>query len=164
MRAKFLGSNGLFCFISICKFGNFKNPFATITSLSELYFRNRSFIRLVQTKQLISINYGSGTRSWKPWRWVRLDLIFSARDTYINFNLNPLTKFASSSRSTELKDILPWKISQMIKKTIPISTRIVLSYAMKQASCCEFDEKSMEIETTTWSEFPIEGKPLENKY
>ena len=36
-RAKFLGSDGL-CFISICKFGSFKNPFATITSLSELYF------------------------------------------------------------------------------------------------------------------------------
>ena len=36
-KAKFLGSNGLFCFISICKFGSFKNPFATITSLFELY-------------------------------------------------------------------------------------------------------------------------------
>ena len=35
-RAKFLRSNGLFCFISICKFGSLKNPFATITSLSEL--------------------------------------------------------------------------------------------------------------------------------
>ena len=34
---KFLGSNGLFCFISISKFGSFKNPFAKITSLSELY-------------------------------------------------------------------------------------------------------------------------------
>ena len=32
------GSNGLFCFISICKFGSFKNPFVMITSLSELYF------------------------------------------------------------------------------------------------------------------------------
>ena len=27
------------CFISMCKFGSFKNPFAMITSLSELYFR-----------------------------------------------------------------------------------------------------------------------------
>ena len=36
------------CFISICKFGRFKNPFASITSLSELYFRNRRFILLVQ--------------------------------------------------------------------------------------------------------------------
>ena len=33
-RAKFLRSGGLFCFISTCKFVSFKNPFATITSLS----------------------------------------------------------------------------------------------------------------------------------
>ena len=36
-RAKFLGNNGLFCFTSICQFGGFKNLFAMITSLSELY-------------------------------------------------------------------------------------------------------------------------------
>ena len=34
---EFLGS-GLFC---LCKFGSFQNPFATTTSLSELYFRFR---------------------------------------------------------------------------------------------------------------------------
>ena len=50
-RAKFLRSNGIFCFISIWKFGSFKNSFATITSLSELYFRIRRFILLVQTKK-----------------------------------------------------------------------------------------------------------------
>ena len=121
----------LFCFISICKFGSFKNPFATITSLSELYFRIRRFFSLVQTKKVISMNYGSSTSSWKPWRWMRLDLIFSMRDIYINSNLKPLTKLTSSKRSTELKDILPWNISQMITKTIPISVRIVISYAMK---------------------------------
>ena len=33
LRAKFLGSNKLFCFISICRFGSFKYPFAKITSL-----------------------------------------------------------------------------------------------------------------------------------
>ena len=60
-RAKFLGSDGLFCFSSVCKFGSFKNPFATITSLSELYFRFRRFILLVQTKKVISMNYGSST-------------------------------------------------------------------------------------------------------
>ena len=49
-RAKFLGSHRI-CFISIWKFGSFKNPFATITSLSELYFRIR-FILLVRTKFL----------------------------------------------------------------------------------------------------------------
>ena len=119
------------CFISICKFGSFKNPFATITSLSELYFRIRRFILLVQTKKVTSMNYGSSTRSWKPYRWMRLDLIFSMRDIYINSNLNPSSKFTSSSRSTKIKDILPRNISQIIKKIIPISTRIVISYAMK---------------------------------
>ena len=38
------------CFISTCNFGSFKNPFATITSLSELYFTIRRFIILVQKK------------------------------------------------------------------------------------------------------------------
>ena len=59
--AKFLGSDGLFCFSSVCKFGSFKNPFATITSLSELWFRFRRFILLVQTKKVISMNYDSST-------------------------------------------------------------------------------------------------------
>ena len=132
MTAKFLGSNGLFCFIRICQFGSFKNPFVMISSLSEFYFKKRRFILLVQSKKVISINYGSSTRSWKLWRWMRLDMIFSMRDIYINSKLNPLKKFTNSSRSTELKDILPWNISQMIMKTIPISMRIAISYAMKR--------------------------------
>ena len=37
-----------YLFTSICKFSSFKNPFATITSLSKLYFRFRRFILLVQ--------------------------------------------------------------------------------------------------------------------
>ena len=67
----------------------------------------------------------------KLWRFVRVDLIFSMRGLYINSNVNPLTNFTSSSRSTEFKDIFPWNIFQMIAKTIPISTRIIISYAMK---------------------------------
>ena len=115
----------------MCKFGSFRTTFATITSLFELYLRIKRLILLVQTKKVISMNCGSSTSSWKPWRSVRLDLIISLRDIYINSNLNPLTKLTSRSRSTELKDILPWNISQMIMKTIPISTRIVITYAMK---------------------------------
>ena len=122
-QEQFLGSDGLFCFNSICKFGIFKNPLIMITCLSELYFRFRRFILLVQTKKVISINYGSSTSSWKPWRWLRLDLILTMSNIYINSNLNPLIKFTSSSRRIEFKDILPWKISEMITKTIPISTR-----------------------------------------
>ena len=53
------------------------------------------------------------------------------RDIYINSNLNLLRKLTGSSRSTEFIDILPWSISQVITKTV------------------EFDEKSMETETTT---------------
>ena len=56
-RAKFLGSNGLFCFISICKFGSFKNPFAMITSLSVLYFRFRRYFLLVEMKVLWTIQW-----------------------------------------------------------------------------------------------------------
>ena len=62
-KAKFLGSDRIFCFISICKFGSFKDPLAMITSLSELYFRFKRFILLVQTKKVISMNYGSSTSS-----------------------------------------------------------------------------------------------------
>ena len=102
-----------------------RTRFAMITNVSELYFRFRRFILLVQTKKVISMNYDSIKSSWKPWRWVRLDLILSMRDIYISSDLKPLTKFTSSSRRTEFKDILVWNISQMIMKTIPISTRIV---------------------------------------
>ena len=44
-RAKFLGKDKLFCFISLNKFGNFKNTFATITNLPEFHFldENDSF-------------------------------------------------------------------------------------------------------------------------
>ena len=68
----------------------------------------------------------------KPWRWVSLDLILLKRDIYIISNLKPLKKFTSSSRSTEFKDILLWNISKMITQTFPISTRIVISNAMKR--------------------------------
>ena len=48
LLAKFLGSDGLFCSMSMCEFVSFKNT--TITTLAELYFRFRRFILLVQTK------------------------------------------------------------------------------------------------------------------
>ena len=72
-------------------------------------------------------------------------MILLMRDVYINSNLNPLTKFTSSSRSTEFEDILIWDISQMTMKTVPISVRIVISNAMKQ----DISGKSMETKTTT---------------
>ena len=76
---------------------------------------------------------------------MRLDLIFMMKGVYIYIsNLTSLTKFTSSSRSTEFRDI-----SQMIMKAIPIRPRIVISYAMKETSRFDFDGKSMETDTTT---------------
>ena len=83
-------------------------------------------------KKVISMNYGSSRSNWKPRRWLRFDLIFSMRDIYINYNLKPLAKLTSSSRSTELKDILPWNISQMITNIISTSMGIAISYVIKQ--------------------------------
>ena len=56
-----LGTLLAICQLAILKFGSFENPFVTITSLSELYFRFRGFILLVQTKKVVSMNYGSTT-------------------------------------------------------------------------------------------------------
>ena len=46
----------------------------------------------------------------------------------------------------------------MVTETIPIRMRKVISYAMKLSF--EFDGKSMETETTTWSEFSNGGKAI----
>ena len=126
---------------------------------SELPFTFRWLILLVQTKKVISMNYSSSTSSWKPWKWVRLDLIFTMRDIHIDSNMNPLTTFTSSSRSSEFKDIFPWNISQLIRKTVPISTRIVIGYPMKWGIpfwvWCKVNGNWQ-----TWSEFPNEGKAI----
>ena len=63
---------------------------------------------------------------------VRLDLVFMLTDIYINSYSNLLTKFNSCRRSTKFKDVSPWKISQMIMKTVAISMRILISYVMKR--------------------------------
>ena len=108
---KFLRVDRLFCFISKCNFDSFKNPFAMVTSLSELPFRFRRFILSVQMKKENSMNYdGSSKSSWKPQRWVWLVLILIMRDIYISSNMNSLTKFTNNSRSTELKDISLYRI------------------------------------------------------
>ena len=112
-RAKHLGSDRLFCFISACKFGSFKNPFAMITSLPKLYFRFRKFILMEQTKK------SDFYELWQLHKQLKIIEMSKAwPDTYnekcilINSNLNPPKRFTSSSRSTDFKDILPWNISK----------------------------------------------------
>ena len=126
--------------------------------LACLNFRIRRFILLLQTKKVISMNYGSSTSSWKPWRWVRLDLIFPMRDIYINSNLN--TEFTKNSRSTKFKLVLPRNVSQMITKNVPISTRIVISYAIKRDIPLRIWWKVIGNWYITWSQVPDEWKVI----
>ena len=146
--------------ISVCKFGSFKNPFSTIINLSERCFRFR-FILLLQRKKVISMNYGSNTRSWKSWRWERLYLILLVRDIYINFNLNLLTKITSSNRRTEWV----WRYPPMDHlssdhKESPNQQENSHKKCNELGKPIVNDGKSKETETTTWSEFPNGGKAI----
>ena len=138
-----------------------RTNFATITSLSELYFRYRRFILLVQTENVISMNCGSSSSKWKPWRWARLDLILMMGDIYINSNLNPLTKFTNTSKSTEFRDILSWNICQMIMKTIPVSydktgysvvnlTESQWKWGQNMIGISQFRESHIRTNTSIW--------------
>ena len=94
-----------------------------IFGLSKLYLRFRKFILLVQTKKYFL---------WTMAALQAAENHINIIDTNINFSLKSLTKFTSSSRGTEFKDILPWNFSQTITEPIPISKIIVISYTMKQ--------------------------------
>ena len=93
---------------------------------------------------------------------MRLELIFMMRDIYINSNLNPLTKFTSSSRRTEFQNILSCNINQMIMKTIAIST-ISLCHETGHP-VLSLMERQWELRQPHDQNFPMEGKPLYNKY
>ena len=84
--------------------------------------------------------------------------MLSMRDIYNNSNLNPPTKFTSSSWRTKFKEILPWNISQMITKTIPLRTRVIISYAMKQHSVVNLIESQWKLRQEHDQNFPMEGK------
>ena len=106
---------------------------------------------------MVSTKSGSSASNRKPWRWA-WSLTLYLRWRTINSNRNPLIKFTSSSRSTEFKDIFPWNISQMITKTVPISTRIVISD--ETVHPLSGLTKTQLKQTVTWSEFPNEGKAM----
>ena len=111
-------------------------------------------------KWVISMNYGSSTSSWKLWRWMRLDQIFSTRGIY--FQPEPTHKITSSSRS-RVERYPPMENLSNDHKDRPNQHKMKLCYkAMRwsRTSRCKFDRKSMETETTTWSEFPNGEKPI----
>ena len=119
--------------------------------MSKLQFRCRGFILLTKTKEAIFMGYSSSTSSWKPYRLLILDLIFMIRDMCINFILDPLTKFTSSSSSSSSRginftDILPWNISLMITKIVSISTRIITICTIKRSISFESEGRPMKTE------------------
>ena len=118
-----------FVFIRICKFGSFKNPLLQ-QLLACLNF----------TLEAGDLSFWYKQKKWYLWTMAAEQAAENHADEWgltwyflCGIYTSILTrKCTSSSRSTKFKDILPWNISQMIRKTFPISTRIVTSYAMKR--------------------------------
>ena len=157
---RFLAKDGLFCFIIICNFGSFKNPFSLIAIMSEFYFRFRRFFLLVQTKEVISTNHGSSISCWKPMRGLRFDMLLTMQDIDINFNLSLLTKFTSSSRGTAFKHLTKEHLSNDHKghPNLPENSHKLCD--KMGVSHCERDGEPMVTETTTWLEFLNRGKAI----
>ena len=82
-----------FCFITINPFDSFKNHFATIAGLSKLGFRDRRCSLSIKMKETLSTSYCSSTSSWKPYKWMKLDLILTMRDLNISCNLINISIF-----------------------------------------------------------------------
>ena len=75
-------------------------------------------------------------------------------------NLYPLTKSNSSSRTTEFKDIFPWKVSQIIIKTGPNQ------HENSHKLCDETGHSIVSLTESQWKlrqqhdqNFPMKGKP-----
>ena len=145
--AKFLGKDRLFCLITISKFGNFQNPFVTITSLNFTlvtedlfgFFKHKKPFLPVMAAEKAAKNHGD---EWDLTWYLQWGIYI-----YINSSLNPLTSFSSSSRKTQFKVILPRIISLMITETVPISTKI--SCVIKRGIPFGLEAKSIETETPT---------------
>ena len=155
--------------------------------MSKLQFRCRGFILLTKTKEAIFRGYSSSKSSWKPYRLLILDLIFMIRGMCINFILDPLTKFttSSSSRGINFTDILPWNISLMITKIVSINRRIITICTIKKEQPFWIwgkanknwakkldhnflikrkpEELSNKNWTQTWGHWSTDGKEIKNR-
>ena len=136
-RAKFLGSVGLFCFSNICRFSIFKDPFATITHLSELYFRFGRSILLVQTNKnlwylwtMAAAQAAENNRNEWGLTWYLWWGIHTLVSTWFHSLNSLVAEEALSLRISFHGTSLKW--SRRISQTIPISTRIVMCYVMKR--------------------------------
>ena len=133
--------------------------FLHLTTLSKLYFGFRRFMLLVRTKK--SDFYEQWQQHKQPWKWVRLDLILSMWDIYINSNLNPLTKFIGSSRSTEFKFYPPMEHLSNDHEEHPNQ------HKNSHKQCDEMRHPVVNMMESQWKLrqqliriLPMEGKPL----
>ena len=69
----------------------------------------------------------------------------------------------ATAQALSFKRYLPLEHISNSQKTVPISKRIVITYAMKQGILFLVWWKSMETKTTTWSEFPNGRKDIVEK-
>ena len=98
--------------------------------LSELYFGFRRFILLVPKKKKKDFyEIWQQHDLLKTMERMRFDLILVIRDKYINFDLNPLTKFTSSNKSTEFQ--IPSHGASLKWSWRPSQSAQGLSYAIK---------------------------------
>ena len=57
----------------------------------------------LSNKKVTSTSYGSSTSSWKPWRWVKLDLIFRMRGYTHQFQTGPTHKTQYKQQKRQAK-------------------------------------------------------------
>ena len=158
LRAKFLGSDGVFYSFSICKFGSFNNLFATSSRLSELCFIFKRFILLVQMEKVTSMNYGSSTSNWKPWKQAteNLHLIqysWWGTCTSISTWIHSQNSLAAAAELLSLnlsfhRISLKWSQRPSQSMQIVISPKIVPN----RVSAFDCNRMSMKTEITTWLE------------
>ena len=128
--------------------------------LAFLNFRIRRFILLLQTKKIDIYEL------WQQHKQLKTMAMREAWPdiSYVGYihqsQPEPTHKIHCSCRITELKDILPSNISQMITKNAPISTRIVISYEIKWDIPLWIWWKVNGNWDTKWSEVPNARKVI----
>ena len=118
--------------ISICKFAQFNNSSETSKTLQKLCLNLILVIVHLFRSHKIKMSNDSSTITWKPSRWLRLEIILLTRDKYINSTWNHSEDskdiFLWNSwhdnknqikDTTHIKDIFLWDSSDMITKTTP---------------------------------------------
>ena len=105
---------------------------------------------LVQAKLKISMSYSSSINAWKPIRRMRLGLILMMRDIHRYTSVPTWTHSQNLVAAIEGPSLEMCSHGTSLKWSM-VGTKIIINCVMKMWIHFEFEEKSMETETTTWS-------------